>query len=41
MPNWIKHVVLIGLIIGSIVFVKTIPVEITPGDAIWELFYLE
>ena len=38
--NWIKPVVLIGLIIGSILFLGTIPVEITPGDAVSELFYL-
>lgn len=37
----IKPIVLIGLIIGSIIFVEMIPVEITSGDAINELFYLE
>lgn len=38
---WIKSFVLFGLIIGSIIFVETIPVEIIPGDAILELYYLE
>ena len=39
--TWIKPLVLFGLIIGSIVFVETIPVEITPGGDISELFYLK
>jgi len=39
-PHQIKAIVLIGLIIGSIIFVKMIPVEITSGDAIKELHYL-
>ena len=39
--NWIKPIVLISLLIGSILFIKTTPIEITSGDSIAELFYLE
>ncbi|WDP91698.1 MAG: hypothetical protein HUN04_19115 [Desulfobacter sp.] len=39
--NWIKPIILVSLLIGSIIFVQTIPVEITSGDSIAELFYLE
>lgn len=33
-PDRIKPIVLVCLIIGSILFAKMIPVEITTGDAI-------
>ena len=35
----IKPLVLIGLLIGSILFLEMVPVEITSGDAIKDLFY--
>ncbi len=37
----VKPIVLIVLLIGSILFVKTIPVEITDGNAIKEVNYLK